>query len=68
MLLSRRGEQWPSFPLPQDRGAVTAITVMAAPPGPERDRAIDDWCASVWNAYGESHYAVAELLMQHGIT
>ena len=67
MMLSRRSKHWPSFPLPRERGAVTAITVMAAPPGPERDRAIDDWCASVWNAFRDSHPAVVELLKQHGI-
>jgi hypothetical protein len=68
MTLSRRTRSWPSFPLPQERGAVTPITVMAAPPGPDRDRAIDDWCASVWSAFRKSHNVVAELLKQHGIT
>ena len=67
MALSRRSKHWPPFQLPQERGAVTAITVMEAPSGPERDRAIDDWCASVWNAFRDSHHAVAELLKQHGI-
>ena len=67
MALSRRSKHWPPFPLPEERGAVTPITVMAAPPGPERDRAIDDWCASVWNAFRDSHHAVAQLVKQHGI-
>ena len=66
MVLSKRSKHWPPFQLPQERGAVTSITVMAAPPGPERDRAIDDWCASVWNAFRDSHQAVAELLKLHG--
>ena len=68
MALSRRSKQWPSFPLPEEGGAVSAITVMAAPPGPGRNRAIDDWCASVWNALRDSHHAVAEFLKQHGIS
>ncbi len=33
---------------------MTATDVMRAPPGPERDRAIDAWCASVWSAYRDS--------------
>jgi hypothetical protein len=67
MLLSRRGRDWPSFPLPRERGSVTAVEVMAAPDGPERDRAINAWCASVWNAFRESHGAVNELLERHGV-
>jgi hypothetical protein len=67
MALSRRSKNWPPFPLPRERGAVTAIAVMSAPPGPDRDQAIDAWCASVWNAFHDSRQAVAELLKQHGI-
>jgi hypothetical protein len=67
MVLSRRGRSWPSFPLPGERGAVTAVEVMAAPDGADRDGAIDAWCASVWAAFGESHRAVAELLEQYGV-
>jgi len=67
MQLGRNKRTWPSFPLPRDRGSVTAVEVMAAEAGPERDRAIDSWCASVWGAFSDSHLAVAELLEQHGI-
>jgi hypothetical protein len=67
MALGRRKRQWPSFALPQDRGSVRARDVMAAPPGPERDRAIDAWCASVWEAYREGYQAVAGLLRECGI-
>ena len=65
MALARRKHDWPSFALPENRGAVTAIHVMAAPPGDERDRAIDTWCASVWEAFAASHEAVVELLERH---
>jgi hypothetical protein len=44
---------------------MTAAHVRATPPGPERDQAIDAWCAAVWLAFSESHRAVAELLKQH---
>ena len=65
MALARRRTAWPAFPLPPDRGAITPRAVMAAPAGPERDRAIDAWCASVWDAYRESHGAVAALVARH---
>ncbi len=67
MLLARHKRSWPSFPLPRERGSITASQVVAAPPGPVRDHAIDAWCASVWEAFGDSHRAVAELLERHGI-
>ena len=62
----RRGIPF-SLSLPPARGSVTAAEVMAAPVGPARDQAIDSWCASVWEAYGDSHRAVGELLHQHGV-
>ena len=67
MKLGRRRQSWPSFPLPSERGAVTAVQVMAAPAGPERDQAIDAWCVSVWEAFSDSRRAVVELLRHHGI-
>jgi Family of unknown function (DUF5946) len=67
MLLGRQKRQWPTFVLPRDRGSMTAADVMAAPPGPERDRAIDAWCVSVWNAFADSRQTVVDLLNQHGI-
>ena len=67
MLLARRSRDWPSFPLPVERGAIPPREVILAPEGPERDRAIDGWCASVWTAFGESHRSVVQLLEQHGI-
>lgn len=62
MALARHERDWPSFALPHERGSVTASHVMEAPAGPERDRAIDAWCASVWDAFRESHNAIAKLL------
>ena len=67
MALAREKHAWPAFVLPRDRGAVTAATVMTAPPGPERDAAIDAWCAAVWNAVRGNRETVVALLDQHGI-
>ena len=67
MALARQKQDWPSFTLPHDRGSVIAIEVAAAPAGPQRDQAIDAWCASVWGAFRESRQAVAELLEQRRV-
>ncbi|MCR4375221.1 MAG: DUF5946 family protein [Acidobacteria bacterium] len=64
MALARKGKTWPVFALPPERGAVTALRVMAAAAGPERDAAIDAWCAAVWAAFHESHRQVEEFLEQ----
>lgn len=66
MQLAKDRRPWPSFALPATRGAVTARDVLAAPAGPERVRAIDAWCASVWAAWHGSHGQVRELLAAHG--
>ena len=68
MLLARQKQSWPAFPLPATRGSMTAVDVMAVPPGAGRDRAIDAWCASVWEAFRGSHRAIEDLLARHGIT
>ncbi len=65
--LARRKQQWPTLLLPQSRGSMSAIDVMHAPAGGERDQAIDAWCASVWAAFRASHQAVAQLLRNNGI-
>jgi hypothetical protein len=67
MSLARPKRTWPSFALPRERGTVTASRVMAVPAGEERDRAIDAWCTSVWDAFSEHHAAVADLLEEQGI-
>lgn len=67
MMLAKRTRHWPTFPLPESRGSMTALDVMAAPAGAERDRAIDAWCAAVWDAYREIAVAVAQLAREHGL-
>jgi hypothetical protein len=65
--LSRQKRQWPSIQLPQSRGSITAVDVMAAPAGPERDTAIDRWCDTVWKAFSDSRDAIVRLVAENGI-
>ncbi|MBS0260346.1 MAG: hypothetical protein JSS02_00205 [Planctomycetes bacterium] len=67
MDLGKQKHTWPDFELPDDRGDMTALHVLAAPPGPDRDRAIDEWCESVWEAFQMNRERVVQLLRQHGM-
>ena len=62
MILARHKQPWPRLALPASRGTMTAADVMAAPPGPEREAAIDAWCASVWEAFSDQRPRIAALL------
>lgn len=64
MFLARRKRIWPSFPLPHDRGSMTVADVMAVAAGAKRDKAIHEWCATVWKAFHESHQMVLELAQE----
>ncbi len=68
MKLGRNKREWPSIQLPKDRGSMTAVDVLAASAGPERDMAIDQWCRAVWSACEGNGKSIAELLREHGIT
>lgn len=67
MVLARRKRVWPAFVLPAKRGRITAVQVLGAPAGDERDRAIDAWSASVWAAYASAAPAVKALLLEYDI-
>jgi hypothetical protein len=69
MMLAKRSRSWPTFalPTPTHRGAMTAVDVVAASAGVERDAAIDAWCAAVWAAYREVAPSVAGLATAHGL-
>ena len=66
-VLGNRTPSWPAFPLPATRGAITVADVLTAPAGPARDRAIDEWCRSVWAAFATTWPAVERLLREHGV-
>lgn len=59
--LAQRKSQLPQISIPESRGAVTVADVLEAPPGPERDRKIEDWCLSVWKAYRQNRAAIVRV-------
>jgi hypothetical protein len=67
MVLGQQKPDWPAIHLPHTRGNVTPADVLDAPAGPDRDRVIDEWCASVWEAFRDSRESVTALLGRHGI-
>ena len=67
MQMGQRKRTWPAWTLPQDRGAMTVVDVMRAAPGPDRDKAIDDWCVAVWSAFRANRDAIVALLAEYGI-
>jgi len=50
MRLARKKKHMPVFDLPGNRGNIGISDVLRANPRPERDRAIKEWSASVWEA------------------
>ena len=65
--MGRRRRAWPQLELPSQRGDLTAIDVMQSPAGPDRERAIDEWCASVWAAFSHHREAIITLLDELGV-
>ncbi len=63
--LARTKRDWPILPLPENRGEKTVADVLVASPGPERDRAIDDWCGSVWTAFETAHDDIRRLIAEY---
>ena len=68
MELARKKPDWPRFTLPKDRGAMTAFDVMKSPEGAERDRAIHEWCASVWERFSGNRPTITSLLAARSMT
>jgi hypothetical protein len=62
MQLARQRKQWPRMKPPEDRGTITVVDVLAAPPGTPRDERIREWCGSVWGAWGAAHDQIKELM------
>jgi len=64
MQLGRTKRNWPAVFWPQARGSMTAADVLAAPAGPERDKAVDAWCQSVWSAFSLNRQMIVSLLRE----
>jgi len=62
MALTNRKKDWPRFDLPKDRGEITVADVLSKPEGEERDAMIHAWCASVWQAYRDTHTEIRSLI------
>jgi Family of unknown function (DUF5946) len=67
MRLAKAGKSWPVLALPADRGRISVLEVLAAPPGSERDQMIAAWCASVWAAYARPKPEILALLEAHHV-
>jgi hypothetical protein len=63
---NRRITAWPNIVFPDKRGTITAIDVMRATPGQERDKAIDEWCLNVWSAFAVNHAAIRMFVAKSG--
>lgn len=68
MKLGRSKGSWPGIRFPEDRGRMTVVDVLAAPAGHERDKAIDDWCRSVWTSFRDNRQTIVALLREYQIT
>ena len=67
MELGRRKKEWPRVHVPENRGSVTVADVLAAPAGLERDKAINNWCQSVWTAFSANRQTIISLLRDYQI-
>jgi hypothetical protein len=67
MVLAQKKQRWPSFALPNNRGSIEVGDVLATPAGPDRDRMIHSWCATVWDAFRDQKQGVVDLLRGRGI-
>jgi hypothetical protein len=63
MKLATPRRKWLMPRLPEHRGAIRVGDVLAEPPGLERVVMIDVWCATVWQAYEDSHGEIEEIVM-----
>ena len=62
MVMASRTKVWPRFVPPADLGTLTVADVLAAEPGPDREQALMDWCAGVWESWRSDHGRVREMV------
>ncbi|MGB2643265.1 MAG: DUF5946 family protein [Candidatus Acidiferrum sp.] len=68
MKMARFKRVWSNIYLPEDRGSISVLDVLAASPGLGRDSAIDDWCRSVWISYAGNRPTIVSLMREYQIT
>ena len=62
--LARRYPAWPAFPAPERRGALTILDLALASTPEEHVERLRAWAADVWQAWADSHAAVAALIAE----
>ncbi len=60
--LGKSNKNWPKFVLPVERGNITVYDVMSTSEGLKRNKAIINWCISVWKSYHSCHDQVKKLV------
>jgi hypothetical protein len=62
MRLAKLRRHWPKLPPPEATAQITVADVLATPPGGQRDKAIRNWCAAVWEIWQPRRNAIVELV------
>lgn len=65
MMLTKYKKDLPDIPLPKERGEITVFDVLASPEGEERDKKIEEWMQSVWDAYKDAQPLVKNFIAKH---
>jgi hypothetical protein len=60
--LGKERRAWPTFTPPAALGSVTVADVVRSEPGSERDRMIEAWCVSVWDAWAHQQQTIRDLV------
>jgi hypothetical protein len=61
MRLASQRKHWPTIPRPDAAASITAVDVLAAAPGLQREQAIRDWCGAVWETWKASRSKIMAL-------
>jgi Family of unknown function (DUF5946) len=62
--LARRFREWPAFPTPERRGALTVLDLGLASTPEEHVERLQAWATDVWQERAESHAAVEALIAE----
>ena len=66
-IMAGRQRTWPNLEWPEQRGQMTAATVLALPTGEARDEGIHEWCRQVWAAFQANRSTVSALVGEYKI-